>query len=486
MTKPLQRYTRVSKTGKRKLLHSHDLQEDTITAMGERHTLPLSDDRISDTDKSGKDFNRDGWNRVMELLHAGLIGGVAVATMDRFVRNTEEGLAMARRIQEAGGELWVEDAGGKINLDDENSLLQFVMRLVFGHMEWMRKAKGLNQSRANAIAAGRHLAPVYGYDRPEDTVSTPKGRRRVPMTPNPKQARTVLYAYQLRASGMSWKKTAAALNAKPEHRLPEGEWTWTRVRSMIRNTVYLGVARSGEYVNPNAHDAIVSAELWEEANYERTGPTPDPDRDPWLLSGLLRCGACGYRMTTKRGSNGARYYGCKANHKVGKCPAPVSSLNADEAEAFVWEAVKLRGEKMRAMVGTENMPPDLDAAYDRAFRSWKFANETLSAAYRDGEPEDVVDLLTDNERVAKDALNTARTQRDASRKFKPRLDARDFEAFNVRERKDLIRLAFPAIFTRRSHSYREPVTDRIELRDYAPAGLNGGTVREAPVRSFFT
>lgn len=491
---PLQRYTRVSKTGKRKLLHSHDMQDATIGAMAGRYTLPLTASRIEDTDRSGKDFNREGWRAAMTELREGRIRGIAVATLDRFARDIAEGFAMLKEIQAANGELWVDDAGGRIDLADDMSLMNFAMRLVIGQIEYQRKAKGLEQSRRLAIeTAGRHLAPTFGYDRPDVvvTVNTPSGPRqmRTPMVPN-RDAATVKRAFELRAERMSWARIADALNADDRHKLADGGlWTWGRVRSMVRSKTYLGIAKSGEFVNPDAHDAIVSDELWHRANWVGSGPTPDAERDEWLLTGLIRCGACGYRMRPKTNGNGERYYKCKRKHRVGECPTPVGSLNADNAEAYVWESVA--GEiAARKLTGADaNGVQAEDAAYDRAKRRWQYAEGRAAEAFADA--ADVADEMRELADEAKAALNAAAQQRDAAHTRRlgidnvPSMVGLDLDALPMDDRKALIAAVYPAIFARRSEGWRDPIAKRLDLRNYAPAGLPGGRSRMVAVRSYF-
>jgi DNA invertase Pin-like site-specific DNA recombinase len=492
---PLLRYTRVSKTGKRKLLHSHDLQDDAIRSMAERFGLTLTIERVSDTDRTGANFDREGWQRGLQMLRDGLIRGFAVATLDRFARDVAEGFAMLKEIQTLNGELWVDDSGGKIDLDDDASLMNFAMRLVIGHMEYKRKRAGLEKSRRNAILAGRHLAPTFGYDRPETIIRVAGRQARSPMTVNRKDAATVRYAFKLRADRLSWQRIADTLNADPLHALSDGLWTYGRVRSMVRNETYLGIARSGEFVNPGAHEAIVKREEFNAANWEGSGPgSRDSDDTHWFLSGIVRCGSCGYRMRPKtNGSKDQRYYKCKGDHRAGRCSAPVGSVPADAAESHVWETVK--AEVIRRL--TEPMTGrdvsdtvDEDAAYDRALRLYQYASRAAGEAY--AESSDIAEIAEQEKRDAGVALAVARQRRDSARRGKlgtanipANIDPTDLDSLTPEQRKSLLGDVFPVVFARKARVYREPIAERLELRHDTPSGIPGGIARMVEPRVYF-
>lgn len=68
-------------------------------------------------------------------------------------------------------------------------------------------------------------------------------------------------------------------------------WTVASVASLVRNRVYLGEARAGSIVNPDAHEPIVSLVEWNAAN-RRAGwrrGAQDAARASWRAS----CAAAG-------------------------------------------------------------------------------------------------------------------------------------------------------------------------------------------------
>jgi site-specific DNA recombinase len=121
-------------------------------------------------------------------------------------------------------------------------------------------------------------------------------------------------------------------------------WTSSGIRSVLRNPVYQGHSvwnrlRSGRYkrspgqqkrrdetewiVVENTHPAIISPELWKNVqdklttNNRRDGVSRRSD-SPFVLSGLLFCGQCGYRMIGGA-DNGTPHYKCYSYLQNGSC-----------------------------------------------------------------------------------------------------------------------------------------------------------------------
>ena len=91
---------------------------------------------------------------------------------------------------------------------------------------------------------------------------------------------------------------------------------------MVKSRTYLGEARHGEFVNPDAHPAIVSRVDWEAANGVRPVTVAhSKTMAPALLGGLVRCGGCRYVMprSAPRKDGGHPRYLCSGRHARGIC-----------------------------------------------------------------------------------------------------------------------------------------------------------------------
>jgi hypothetical protein len=107
-------YIRVSKVGGREgdSFISPQLQREQIQAVARREGLEVVD-VIEELDASGGDAARPGWNRAIEMVERGEVGGIAVWNFARFSRSVKDALAALERVEGAGGRVWsaTEDFG---------------------------------------------------------------------------------------------------------------------------------------------------------------------------------------------------------------------------------------------------------------------------------------------------------------------------------------------------------------------------------------
>jgi hypothetical protein len=88
-------------------------------------------------------------------------------------------------------------------------------------------------------------------------------------------------------------------------------------------------------VNPDAHEAIVSRQVWEAA--QTPPPGPGKKQQTHLLSRLLVCASCGMTMTPIvhkfRGKTYASW-ACRKKYAFGRCPEP-TAISARIVEPYV-------------------------------------------------------------------------------------------------------------------------------------------------------
>ena len=103
--KPFVGYTRVSRQGSRsdEELLSHDLQRKKIEGYCTARDLPLSRERLEDTDESGGKMDRPDFNKALLGIKEGRYGGIVVAKLSRFCRTTLGALRTIKEIERVGG-----------------------------------------------------------------------------------------------------------------------------------------------------------------------------------------------------------------------------------------------------------------------------------------------------------------------------------------------------------------------------------------------
>jgi hypothetical protein len=166
-----------------------------------------------------------------------------------------------------------------------------------------------------------------------------------------KAADTVIVIYRMRAAGTSYSSISRDLNQK-EVPGPNGKsWSYTTVRSILANPVYIGIVYwnlTSQAANPETGQKeffktpkdqiievphtelrIIEDELWHVAQSTNEkmkafgrarlgGVVRTQNKIVRLFSGLLKCGLCGGSIAII-GGHGAEYYGCRACRQDGTC-----------------------------------------------------------------------------------------------------------------------------------------------------------------------
>ncbi len=238
------------------------------------------------------------------------------------------------------------------------------------------------KAEAGHVTGGR----VYGYDNVAVFAETPgpastRQRLYVTRTINPAQAAVVQRIFALCAAGLGFTRIAKALNGEhiPPPRPAGKGWAPTAIREIVYRPLYRGqllwnqtqkVHRRGTKAQRRRpeHEVlriplrtlqIIADDLWQAAHaqlarrrhaYQRgrqAGAVPGLSRldadSPYLLSGLLRCTACGGAIISLSRHHGRRrgfFYGCAYNAKRGAavCPNNVH-LPQEILEAAVLDAM---------------------------------------------------------------------------------------------------------------------------------------------------
>jgi site-specific DNA recombinase len=399
--KSLSAVIRVSRVNGRKgeKFMSPKVQRETIAAWAKAHGITIVN-WYEETDKSGKTTNREGLKAAMAEVAGGRSDGIIVAKVDRFARNGVEGLVAVGELRKGGKAFVAVNDGIHGGAADDTPTGRMMLTILFAIAQWVLESltDGWNTTRERHIAAGIAGQTPYGYRR--------NGNRR--LVPDPETAPVVERIFEMRADAVAWTEIADILTAdgiatplrlareRWEAAGAEGDapaeggvqWTPQQVRKMLVNRTYLGELRSGGpsaddpnkpwFVNPAAHDAIITADLWERA--QQTKKTPPPrGKGCYLLAGIVRCAGCGNRMkgsvSRHKAADGTvettRYYRCRRRYSGGMCPAP-ASVNAEEIEGYVTQRF------VRDVVSEEFVANPADGEIDAAAMTLRDAEQELA------------------------------------------------------------------------------------------------------------
>lgn len=457
-------YVRVSRVGGRsgERFISPEVQRERIAAHAKANGHKVA--RIhEDLDLPGTHSARPGLQDALTRVEAKKVDGLLVAKLDRFGRSAIDVHRNLERITGADGVLLAAAEG----IDTSTPIGRFFLAIVaaFAELEIERIAEGWQAARAKAVERGVHISghtPV-GYRRQED------GRLLV----DPDTSPAVEEAFRMRAAGESWKAIADFLG---EERIPTAHgapaWTVATVRTLIRNRVYLGEARSGDLVKVAAHPPLTDEQTWSAANRARGARMATTGNASGLLSGILRCAGCSYALKPTMGKTRhgkpRREYRCRPDKAAGRCPEP-ASVSAKPVEAIVverfFESYGNLYTSFRART-SERGAIEREVSAARAELTAAL-DERLAEALGGEDAEDYVKTVRRRREAVEAAEEKlAELDDDPAALPDPVTLREDWNNLDLRERRALLGSGFGAIFLRRARSPREDAGDR--LRFFAP------------------
>jgi DNA invertase Pin-like site-specific DNA recombinase len=383
--RPLIPYLRQSR--KQELSISIEEQDRDVRAWAKAQGEVISEPLVERGVSGSKGWRERELGQAVEACERGQAAGIIVAWQDRLSR--ENGLATAEvweALQAAGCRLVC--VGDGIDTASGDHELIFTIKAAIARDQWKRHRSNWLRARRNAVERGVYvgLAPA-GYRVTEAGTLEPS-----------EHAPAIVRAFELRAAGASWGQVAAHLTDAGvptawDGRQRAGEtidgraWSLSAVPKLLANRAFLGEVRSGEFVNERAHEPLVSRALFAAVQARRQERASTLlQREPRLLTGLIRCGSCGHRLTTdwRSRSGGGRYYTYRCHNTAkGKCPRPVA-CGAEKIETALEEVLReeLAAEAFRITVAGTSEVTDLERELElakQALAEWVATDQTVSA-----------------------------------------------------------------------------------------------------------
>lgn len=473
-------YVRVSRVGGRggESFISPSEQSERIRAWAKARGFDLVKIH-TDLDQPGSTAQRPGLQAAIERIERGTVSGLIVWRLDRFGRSAVDNSRLLERIRAAGGVLYTVTEG----IDTSGPMGEFLANVftAFAQLELARIRDGWSAARERAVGRGVHIASKVptGYRRRADGRLEPS-----------QDAAAIAEVFGAKARGEPWSALAAILEGAGV-RTPYGgvRWAQRSLTHLISNRVYLGEARSGEFVHPGAHEPLIDAETWELA--QRTKQPRSEGRGGALLSGLLRCAGCRYVLKADhmrdRGGEKLRLYRCRIDRAAGGCPAPASVLGR-VVEPWVIKRFFEEAEAPRVLVDDRHASD----ARRELLEALEHAEAELDA-YRDTGAAAILGA----ERFEAGLRGRAQRVQDAAEALagaeQPGVDLPDvaelrasWGELTVAERRHILTAAVDAVFLRRTGQVSVPIADRalICFRGEGPDDLPGPGRRGVGIRSF--
>ena len=443
-----------------------------------------------DLDQPGSKADRPGLIAAMERIESGATGGLVVARLDRFGRSVQDTANLLERIRDADGVLCTVAEG----IDTSGYMGKFLAQLftVLAELELDRIRENWDTAKKSAVARGIHVSGKVptGYRRDENRI----------LQPDPKVAPVIRELFRRRAAGVPLVQLGSLLEEKGILTPWDNEyWTIASVRTIIRNRVYLGEARCGKLVNPDAHQAIVTLDEWQAANKTR-GVHPTRARgtgkSAGLLSGLLRCGGCSYALKVSTGRprpNGETNleYRCNPDKAGGRCPAP-TSVTAGLIEPFVVNHLFAFAKDATARTQSGEDDSTLPAELAAAEAERDAALDARLADALGGSDSDVYLRTLESRQARVDDLLAACAEREQEREpAEIEADLEDvWEDLTLEDKRRVLHSVFDSVFVWRISDKGEigqkaPIAKRTKLflaGEGPPVPVRGrrGTIRSLP------
>lgn len=246
-------------------------------------------------DESGGTTNRKLLNEAILRVESGDSGGIIVSKLDRFARNTKEGLDSIERLTDAGGRFVCVE----MQLDTETPMGRYFLTqmLAFAELERENRKRDWKIAKTQAIERGVHIGRTpTGYLRPE---------RGKPLVLDPLAWEHVYEAGMRRIAGASWRELAEYLDEQGVGSARGKGWFPHAVKRMLASPTYLGIARQSDLTREDAHPAIFTREEFAAINRTTRARivTGESAAAGAVLRQIAKCSSCGHNLIVKVGTS---------------------------------------------------------------------------------------------------------------------------------------------------------------------------------------
>lgn len=285
-------YCRVSTEEQAAEGFSIDGQAEKLRAYAELHELgPVT--VVEDPGRSGKDLNRPGLQRVLEMVEAGHVGHVLVWRLDRLSRDLADLILLADRFGQAG--VSMHSFTEKLDLSSATGRMFYNILGSFAQFYREQLAENVRMGMQQGARKGRWMnRPKTGYDLVDGLLVANE------------RAAVVRQIFRLRANGSSYSDIENRTGIK-----------YSTARAIVQSRIYLGeVSLNGDWF-PGQHEPLVTEAEW---NAAHRAHSPGRRTGSDVLCGHVRCGLCGRAAHIDGNGEGRVMYRCR--HRGQGCDQP--------------------------------------------------------------------------------------------------------------------------------------------------------------------
>ena len=284
---------------------------------------------------SGATLERPGLQAALAAAEAGEFDVLLVYRIDRLTRSIVGLMTVVEALDAAGVAL----RSATEPIDTQGPVGRMLLQLlgIFAEFERGLLIDRITKGFERKAARGEWLGGPgpFGYRVEPATKS---------LVPDPTEAATVRQIFtayadeHLGATGLANRLNGAGLRNRGD-RL----WSNQTVLRVLRNPVYVGKISHGDEIYDGKHPSIIDDDLFARAEAlldERAALVENraPNTSGYLLTGMLRCRACGgaYFGAGTKGRNGFyRYYACRNRQTKGTYGCRSGRIPAEDLETAV-------------------------------------------------------------------------------------------------------------------------------------------------------
>ncbi len=270
--------------------------------------------------------------------------------LSRFARNREHAILYKKLLRKRG--VAIHSLHEKLDDSAQGRFVEGIFELIdefYSENLAQDTKRGMARKARQGFWVGGAIP--YGYRLHRD----PGRPNETRLVPDDAEAAVVRRLFDEAGRGQGAATLTRALNREGVRTRKGHLWTSSIVAYLLRNRAYLGELRWGTAEDgsgqplvcvPGAHGPLTDPETVARVDQMIAARAPalvNPRSTggDYLLSGLLRCGHCGYAFIGHSAKSGqVHYYGCQTKMKSGADQCPAVLLNRDALEAAVVEHLK--------------------------------------------------------------------------------------------------------------------------------------------------
>lgn len=339
----------------------------------------------SDTNRTGTNFERSGFENLLEDIKRGKVNCVIVKDLSRFGRNYIEcGTYLEKIFPYIGVRFIAINDNYDSNNQNSSEILMMNLKNIVNELY----AKDISKKIISAIKEKQRKGEYIGNFAPYGYLKSPDNKNKLIV--NEETSYIIQKIFDLRLNGYSYNKITKALNDEKilspyaylykngilkNEKYKNTNWIEPTIKNILSNEVYIGNIVSNYAKIKNTHKPIISEDVFykvQEINEnvlktynekQKTNIKLKKKKTENIFKGIIKCGCCGKNLirrerfkNTKNGVSIYRFFECYYSDRQ-KCELK-ESIKEDFIKELVFVQIKRQIEialNLEELINKNNM-----------------------------------------------------------------------------------------------------------------------------------